>query len=454
MKKFRQLAKKDSADDDSNRSALFGSRSSKKSSAAAASSNPYAQASQPPDPYTQAKINAGVTAPPAGQSRGNPGRGGGYAGRDGGAYGNDSKDRGINSGGPSGDNKYGGGGYGADKYGNQNGYGADKYGGGTGSSGAGGSRYGPGGYGGMGDINTNSATATDEDRNALFSGAKDRQRHGSPQAPNNGQPPPYNEGDGYGGSTSGAYGGESQGYGAYGDRQLTAEEEEEEDVAATKQQIRFTKQEDVSSTRNALRIAAQAEETGRNTLARLGAQGERIHNTEKNLDLAANHNRIAEGKAKELKTLNKSMFAVHVANPFNASERRRRRDEDIISKHHNERDQREATRAAAFESNQRLEKTFKDLKPGDAGAKDKGKSSLAERAKYQFEADSEDDEMEDEIEGNLDALSGAAARLNGLARATGKEVEAQNAHLDGIAKKSDYVDDQIAMNRARLDRFH
>jgi len=45
------------------------------------------------------------------------------------------------------------------------------------------------------------------------------------------------------------------------------------------------KQQDVSSTRNALRLAQQAEETGRDTLARLGAQGERIHNTERNLDL-------------------------------------------------------------------------------------------------------------------------------------------------------------------------
>ena len=48
-------------------------------------------------------------------------------------------------------------------------------------------------------------------------------------------------------------------------RQLTAEEEEEEDVESIKQDIRFTKQESVSSSRNALRVAAQAEETGRNT---------------------------------------------------------------------------------------------------------------------------------------------------------------------------------------------
>jgi hypothetical protein len=135
---------------------------------------------------------------------------------------------------------------------------------------------------------------------------------------------------------SGAYGRKSaQSYGAYQDRQLTAEEEEEEDILATKQQIRFMKQQDVSSTRNALRVAAEAEAegTGRNTLARLRAQGERLHNTEKNLDLAADRNQVAEEKARELKTLNKSMFAVHVGNRFTAAERRRELDEDILNSH-------------------------------------------------------------------------------------------------------------------------
>lgn len=65
---------------------------------------------------------------------------------------------------------------------------------------------------------------------------------------------------------------EQKSYGAYGDRQMTAEEEEEEDITATKQEIKFMKQQDVSSTRNALQMAAAAEESGRSTLARLGDQ--------------------------------------------------------------------------------------------------------------------------------------------------------------------------------------
>lgn len=43
--------------------------------------------------------------------------------------------------------------------------------------------------------------------------------------------------------------------------------------------------------------------------------------------------------------------------------------------------------------------------------------------------------MENEIDANLDALGGAASRLNKLARATGEEVGRQNVIIDGIAGK-------------------
>jgi hypothetical protein len=347
--------------------------------------------------------------------------------------------------------------YSSDRYGSGDGYGSNRYD--TGSS-----RYGgpsaptrSGGYGGLGRVDTND-TAVEEKRDALFGDARERaakkqQEHALPEdsQPGGG----YGANDSAGGSGSASYGG----YGKYQEREMTAEEEEEEDIQATKQQMRFMKQEDVSSTRNALRIAAQAEETGRATLARLGAQGERIHNTEKNLDLAANHNRIAEEKARELKTLNKSMFAVHVANPFTSSTRKAARDQAILDKHHDERIAREETRAAAFGSQQRMEGAFRELQPGDPGyrrpaAGGPTKQSLAERSKYQFEADSEDEELENEIDNNLDALAGAAGRLNLLARVTGQEVDEQNKHIDRIIQKSDKVDDQILMNRARLDRIH
>lgn len=339
-------------------------------------------------------------------------------------------------------------------------YGADRYsnaGSAYGSSQAAGSSRGAGGYGGLGRVSSNDTLSTQAGKDALFGDARKRaeqKEQGNGFPGDNKQP----EEDYY------ATGVPSEpSYGAYQDRNLTAEEEEEEDVQATKQQIRFMKKEDVSSTRNALRIAAQAEETGRGTLARLGAQGERIHNTERNLDLAANHNRLAEEKARELKTLNGSMFAVHISNPFTSASRKAQRDADILEKHRMERAEREISQREAIGSTARMEKNFKELgtvnptDPGFTGYRSKAqpsKASLAERAKYQFEADSEDDEMENELDANLHMLHGAAGRLNKLAKATGEEVDSQNRHIERIAGKTEKVDDAVVMNKARLDRIH
>ncbi|KAK5062493.1 hypothetical protein LTR84_004566 [Exophiala bonariae] len=462
--------KGDDDDNDSSRSALFGSRSSKNKSPASPSQNPYAQAAIPPDAYTKAKMNAGIVPPQAGgfqqasdprRQQGNyggglpapgqqrPGGGGGgnpYAGGAPDTYGSDNK-YGSSQGGQGGyggnQGGYGGGqggGYSSEKFGNQNGYG----GGGGGNPYASGQQAGgaprQGGYGGLGP----SQYDQDSNRDELFGGARERVQQQKPQNPAGGPPDyQYNPENNAGGDRS---------YGAYGDRQLTAEEEEEEDIAATKQEIRFMKQQDVASTRNALRIAAQAEEMGRNTLARLGAQGERMHNTDRNLDIGNNHINVSEDKTKELKTLNRSMFAVHVNNPFTSKDRRAQRDEAIMERHHQERELREATRDQAFKSTQRMNQNFKGIDEASNGPK--AKTSLAERAKYQFEADSEDEGMENEIDRNLDDLSGAAKRLNLLARATGEEVEQQNKLIQRIAEKSDRFDDRLVFQTEKLKRIH
>lgn len=424
--------KKGDGDEDSSRLALFGSKSRSKSPAPP-SENPYAQSAIPPDPYTRAKMSAGVAPRPDG-----PQGGQGYSAGPQSTYGSAGQPPrqnpyGGNSGYGQPQQGYGGenknappqrGGYGADKFGNQNGYGGGQ---------SGGNPYGgfsqtpgptrTGGYGGLGP--TNDYDQPDDNRDQLFGGARERMEQR--QQTNPAGPPDYQYN---GGDNAGA----DRSHGAYGDRQLTAEEEEEEDIQATKQEIRFMKQQDVSSTRNALRMAAQAEETGRNTLARLGAQGERMHNTERNLDIGNNHVNIAEDKSKELKKLNRSMFAVHVNNPFTAQDRQARKDEKIMERHHLERAQREATREATFKSGQRMNQNFKGVEDSYAPAGPR-QTNLAERSKYQFEADEEDDQMEDEIDRNIDELSGAAKRLNLLARATGEEVEQQNKLINRIAEK-------------------
>lgn len=60
-----------------------------------------------------------------------------------------------------------------------------------------------------------------------------------------------------------------------GEQQEGGMQDEDEEVEAVKQQMRFTKQESLASTRNALRAAREAEETGRNTLTKLGDQSGR-----------------------------------------------------------------------------------------------------------------------------------------------------------------------------------
>jgi len=327
-------------------------------------------------------------------------------------------------------------------YGQTGGYGSDPYGGGS----SGQSRYGAGGYGGLGRTNSNDTMSTDAGRNALFGDAAQRAANTPPQ-----NLPPTGGDNSY--SNTGGYDSTEMpgGYGAGPPRELTAEEQEEEDVQAAKQEIRFIKQQDVASTRNARRIAEQAEQTGRETLARLGAQGERIHNTERNLDMASNQNRIAEEKARELKTLNRSMFAVHVANPFTAKKREEAANAIALDKHQRERAVADATRSEAWSSTARKQQQTRDLN-GNV-VRQQNQRSLADRAKYQFEADSEDDEMENEIDDNLDAIHRGAKTLNMLGRAMGDEIDSQNKHIDRIINKTDKVDDQIAVNRARLDRI-
>lgn len=244
------LSKKKDEGEDSSRSALFGGRKKKDAPAA---QNPYAA---PPanDPYAQ--------PPPS------------YSGS------NDAfrQEKTPSATGPGGSQGQRPGGYGAQggSYGAQSGYGNDRYGGGAAAP-----PQRAGGYGGLGRTTSQDTMTTDAGRNELFGNAAQRKPPAQqpPQSGAYGQSGAPGQSGAYGESSqSGGYGQAPGGYGgAYEERQLTAEEQEEEDIGATKNEIKFMKQQDVSSTRNALRLAQQAEETGRDTLARLGAQGERIH---------------------------------------------------------------------------------------------------------------------------------------------------------------------------------
>ncbi|KAF9879825.1 hypothetical protein CkaCkLH20_02636 [Colletotrichum karsti] len=435
MKKFGFGKKSgDDGGDDAGRSALFGR---KNKSPAPGSDNPYAQAPAGNDPYAQdTNKYANMTpyqaaragAPGPGVAAGLPSgpRAGGYGAppQPAGGYGNE---------------KYGAaGGYGANRYGDdKNAYAANNY-----PSGVSGGARGPGGYGGLGRTDSN---GTDAQRHDLFGGAQDRYQQKQQQ-----------QQGGYNAGASGADGG----YGGYGEqRELTAEEQEAEQLRATKEQTKDLRNDSVNTLGRSNAQINAIEELGRGTLARLGAQGERLHNTEKNLDLAANHNKVAEEKAKELKTLNRSMWAVHLGNPFTSNKRAEAADKAVVERHRQERETREATRNAAFQSNQRMEETFRDMSlSGRPQAKPAGMRSQAEKSKYILEDDDEEETAEAErqeriIEEGIEQLSRGLGRVNQIAHAQAKEVGEQNVTIERLGNKSDAVSDGTVMNRARLDRI-
>lgn len=141
-----------------------------------------------------------------------------------------------------------------------------------------------------------------------------------------------------------------------------------------------------------------------------------------------------------------------VANPFTANSRERAANEIALDKHQRERAQADATRKEAYGSTARAQAQQRDLQGNIVRQGGSGKD-YANRSKYQFEADSEDDEMENEIDENLEAIHRGAKTLNMLGKAMGDEIDTQNKHIDRIIGKTDKVDDQIALNRARLDRI-
>ncbi|KAF2199392.1 hypothetical protein GQ43DRAFT_482496 [Delitschia confertaspora ATCC 74209] len=336
------------------------------------------------------------------------------------------------------------------------------------------------GYGGLGRTNSRDTMSTDAGRDALFGNASQRHQQ---SVPNGG----YGQKGGHGGGpaygTNGSYqsndtgrnelfgnapqraqqgyqnGGFSQsgvsgGSGAYdnstyGSAQKTAEEEEEEQVLASKQEIKFIKQQDVSSIRNARMLLAQAQESAGNTLGNLQGQRDRLTNVELNLDRSSTQNKVAEENTKKLDKLNRSMFSI-VGNP--SSKKLDLADEQSLRQRQEERAEAQRLRTEGYRAKNKGEEFHRSL-AGNSLQKPP-KTTLAERGKFQFEADSDDDAMEEEIEGGVDELYTGVKILKGYAHEMNREIEFSNKQIDSIHRKTDKVDDQIANNRRKLDRIH
>ncbi|KAI8632232.1 hypothetical protein F5Y19DRAFT_492111 [Xylariaceae sp. FL1651] len=431
MKKLG-FGKKGGGDDDPNRSALFG----KKGSPAPQSDNPYAQTQTASDPYMNEDNNkfAGMTRYQQARSDIQNGPGPRGVSR------NDSIASSATAPPPY-SNQPPSAGYGNDRYGTSGGYGSSKYAGSSNYANAPTSR--PGGYGGLGRTDS---TDTDAKRDALFSSARDR--HDQRQATDT--------------SGSGAYGSsgaDASKYDGYGSRrELTEEEREAEEYRSLKSQIHDTTQASLATNQNSLRYMNQALDTGLATYARLGAQNERLHHTDQLLDTATESHRHAEAQTKKLKSLNRSMFAVHVKNPFTEKRRTAEEEARILSQNQADREIREASRRDKFAQNSRMERQFAALEKDDEPSSF-SRANRGDRSKYTLEDDSDEegaaqlDAANEQIERDLEQMSLGVSKLRRIGVAMGEELDHGNKLIDRIGAKTDPLDDQIRVTNARMNRI-
>lgn len=229
---------------------------------------------------------------------------------------------------------------------------------------------------------------------------------------------------------------------------------EDEEVEVIKQDIRFTKQESVALTRNTLRMAQEAEASGTNTLGMLGSQSERLYNAEQNLLLADTQTKIANEKVKELGRLNRSIFIPATGNPFNKKSRLRQQELKLKAEKIQEKYLRDTNRKEMYDSEQRITQGIKSKTANsELFNKYQGEKQIQQAQRYQFENDSEDDEMEKELASNLDQISNYSKKLKNTAKVMGQEVDAQNERLRRIEEDADRLDINVHLNSSRLNNI-
>ncbi|KAF9916405.1 Protein transport protein S9 plasma membrane t-SNARE [Lobosporangium transversale] len=348
-------------------------------------------------------------------------------------------------------NSYGpnsnGGGYGGNSYGNNNSYGGN-------SNGS------PGSYGGYG---AGQRPGQYGQQQQYGGGQYGGGQYGQNQGYGGNQPGQYGQQQQYGGQYGQNHYGQNQ-YGQnqyYGDQNGPAPEQvTAEDVDKVAQQIRDVRQESVQSTRNALRALQEADESAGRTMNQLSEQSEQLGRIERNLDSAQIHADNAQQKAGELKTVNRSMFAIHIKNPFNSTKKKERELEEAKRKAAEEMAQREAIRKEEYESKQRVNAArgqgpyaSNGYNSNSNSYSNNGRGGTGEQSMYSFENTAEDDAAEAEINQNLDMMGGFMDRLKNSAMAMNVEVNRQNERMVGVSRKTDDVHGSVQHNTQLLQKI-
>lgn len=184
---------------------------------------------------------------------------------------------------------------------------------------------------------------------------------------------------------------------------------------------------------------------------------EKLANTERHLDISKNHALRAEDNTDELKKLNKSIFRPAIT--FNKDAKRAAKEAKIQARYDEDREERERTLMDVRESQNNLGRV------GDYGRDGEGVGSgrqltgaqqamrKEQRSRFQFEATGSDDEIEDELDGNLDEIADATKRLKALGMSMGQELGTQNARIDRISEKATGLDNRMFRNTEKVTFF-
>jgi len=172
------------------------------------------------------------------------------------------------------------------------------------------------------------------------------------------------------------------------------------------------------------------------------------------------HSQRAADKTDELKQLNRSIFRPAIT--FNKDSKRAAQEAKVQARYDEERDEREKAMMDIRDSQNRLGRAQTYGRNDDEellGGGSKGLTAVQlaarreQRKRYQFESNASDDELEDELDGNLDEISDMTKRLKALGTAMGGELDMQNQRIDRIDGKAVALDSNIFRNTERVSTF-
>ncbi|KAK7205832.1 hypothetical protein BZA70DRAFT_143491 [Myxozyma melibiosi] len=231
------------------------------------------------------------------------------------------------------------------------------------------------------------------------------------------------------------------------------EQDEQREVESLRKQIREVKIDSLSTAQRALLTAEEAEASAIRTMERLDDQRSRLGSIDNSLSVSGSQIQIGDSHVNELRTINRSMFAVHVSKPWSSQRRLQERDQKIRDSFASQQQARDLNNSQQAQSRARLNDA-KSAQFRRAPQRQQGQQRTTTASRYQFEPDDEDFELENDIESTLDSVGAASSRLNAIASTIGSELDSQISYIERLGDKSTKVESDINLTTVKLSRIH